>query len=657
MEQRTRDVAEAAGGVHIRTLNSLGLWVLTRHRGRPPALLEERDARRLVESLLPGRRARRANIDPIGPYLEGLASVRLGLRDPDEVEASRDDVPGLAELFPAYRAALAERGAVDFDEQVYGADRGAARRRGVPPRRCSARAGTCSSTSSRTSPRRTCCCSGCSRCPTLDVFGVGDDDQCIYGHAGADPAFLIDYDTLFPGAGQHALHVNYRCPVDVVDGASTLLGYNHRRIPKSIVAGPTNDDAAGHAGGPTSTRRTTAPRALAETVQGWLADPAVEPSSIAVLARVNSLLLAPHVGLHAAGVPIASVLTPDVLDPHRPARRARLPAHRHQPRWVRPSRRRRDPAATDPRPAAVVPGAPRRAAPRGPSAPSPGSPTGWVTRTPPRCSPSPTTCACSSTPAASGDDPRAPRGRPRRRRSRCGDEHARPDRQRAGVEPPRRPRRPARRRRPPPRRRHVRGAGCVAAFQREADPGGVTLSTIHRVKGREWDRVAVFGVSDGIMPHRLAEDVEEERRVLHVAITRGRHRVTVLADRSRRSPFLDELAGRAPHRPAPDRRDVRPQAAGHERAGAASRARRSWPPSSAAPYAAAERALRDWRRMRAPVPTACRPTSCSTTATCAASPSPSRRHPPSSSPATASARPSSRTTATQILAVLASLTS
>jgi hypothetical protein len=85
-------------------------------------------------------------------------------------------------------------------------------------------------------------------------------------------------------------------------------------------------------------------------------------------------------------------------------------------------------------------------------------------------------------------------------------------------------------------------------FQREADPSGVTLSTIHRVKGREWNRVAVFGVADGILPHRLAEDDEEERRVLHVGITRGRHRVVVLADRTRRSTFLDELAGTAPKR-------------------------------------------------------------------------------------------------------------
>ncbi len=82
-------------------------------------------------------------------------------------------------------------------------------------------------------------------------------------------------------------------------------------------------------------------------------------------------------------------------------------------------------------------------------------------------------------------------------------------------------------------------------FHRERVEGGVTLSTIHRVKGREWDRVAVFGATEGLMPHRLSTDVEEERRILHVGITRGRRRVLLLGDRSRRSPFFEELDGRA----------------------------------------------------------------------------------------------------------------
>jgi DNA helicase-2/ATP-dependent DNA helicase PcrA len=73
------------------------------------------------------------------------------------------------------------------------------------------------------------------------------------------------------------------------------------------------------------------------------------------------------------------------------------------------------------------------------------------------------------------------------------------------------------------------------------------------VKGMEWDRVVVYGASAGILPHRLADDVEEERRVLHVAVTRGRLQVVVLADRSRPSPFLAELDGSAPHDPVPGR--------------------------------------------------------------------------------------------------------
>ena len=76
----------------------------------------------------------------------------------------------------------------------------------------------------------------------------------------------------------------------------------------------------------------------------------------------------------------------------------------------------------------------------------------------------------------------------------------------------------------------------------------MTLSTIHRVKGMEWDRVAVFGVTAGMLPHRLADDDEEERRVLHVALTRCRHQVVILADAG--PPVaVSGRAGRAPSEP------------------------------------------------------------------------------------------------------------
>ena len=171
--------------------------------------------------------------------------------------------------------------------------------------------------------------------PGLEVFGVGDDDQCIYSYVGADPAFLLDYEDLFPGAASHPLEVNYRCPVAVVDGARALLSHNHRRVGKVIRPGPDADpspealDLRRH---PTEQGTTT----LVATVRRWLDEDGVEPGAIAVLTRVNALLLGPHVALHEAGVPLASALGPDVLE--RTGVRAALAylrigadPHRHRP--------------------------------------------------------------------------------------------------------------------------------------------------------------------------------------------------------------------------------------------------------------------------------------------------------------------------------------
>jgi DNA helicase-2/ATP-dependent DNA helicase PcrA len=68
--------------------------------------------------------------------------------------------------------------------------------------------------------------------------------------------------------------------------------------------------------------------------------------------------------------------------------------------------------------------------------------------------------------------------------------------------------------------------------------------------------VIVHLASSGQFPHRLAEDVEEERRLFHVAITRARHHAVVVPGPAA-SPFLRELAAA----PAPDERRVTAPAA------------------------------------------------------------------------------------------------
>jgi DNA helicase-2/ATP-dependent DNA helicase PcrA len=63
------------------------------------------------------------------------------------------------------------------------------------------------------------------------------------------------------------------------------------------------------------------------------------------------------------------------------------------------------------------------------------------------------------------------------------------------------------------------------------DEDYLILSTIHSAKGLEWDVVHVIHVSDGNIPSDMAtgddEEVEEERRLLYVALTRARNALTV----------------------------------------------------------------------------------------------------------------------------------
>ena len=49
---------------------------------------------------------------------------------------------------------------------------------------------------------------------------------------------------------------------------------------------------------------------------------------------------------------------------------------------------------------------------------------------------------------------------------------------------------------------------------------GLTLSTVHQAKGREWDNVFLIGAEQGRMPHRDGE-LPEERRIFYVAATRA----------------------------------------------------------------------------------------------------------------------------------------
>ena len=603
MQQRTADL----DGLEVRTLNSLALAVCngTGPFARPAIhgrveVIDERPVRDLLHDLVgerAPRRRRRAMTDPLAPWLEALSASRLGLRDPVEVERDyTPDVPNFAEVAPAYADALSERGVVDFDHQII---------RAIEV--------LLTDPAARAAARRVCglllvdefqdltpahllmirLLAG----PRAEVFGVGDDDQTIYGYSGASPRWLIEYERWFPASSRHLLHVNYRCPPEVVDAASNLLSHNVHRIAKSITAQPARTDSVGSPDVSESSDSGASQTALAadgsvgspdlaassdgEATQARSRSLVVEASDdggaavvervraliaggsdardIAVLTRVNSTLLAPQVLLSEAGIECMSPVGGWFLE--RTGVAAMLA-------WLRLAT-----AGTARLPAAALATAARRP-PRGISP----RVVDWIgeqhnvgalrrlagrisdERTAQRVSDFADDIERLGEMARSGADTlrlldaiqhgtelgasldeRLDASRRSLDRSAHGDDL----RALMSVAP---------HCSDPAEFEHwLRSRlseGRADADESDSRLGrsswgrGVRLATVHRVKGLEWPHVIVLSATEGLMPHRLASDLEEERRVFHVAITRGSKTVTVVAD-GPQSPFIGEMQWRS----------------------------------------------------------------------------------------------------------------
>jgi DNA helicase-2/ATP-dependent DNA helicase PcrA len=86
--------------------------------------------------------------------------------------------------------------------------------------------------------------------------------------------------------------------------------------------------------------------------------------------------------------------------------------------------------------------------------------------------------------------------------------------------------------------------------QRKPPENAVVLSTIHSAKGLEWEAVFLVGMEQGVLPHANNDDLEEERRVAYVGVTRAKRLISLTyADKrfgfpSAPSQFLRELAGK-----------------------------------------------------------------------------------------------------------------
>jgi DNA helicase-2/ATP-dependent DNA helicase PcrA len=535
MRDRTPDLPQ----LQIRTLNALSLSLLS--RATQVTTIEERDVRAILDGLvdLP----RRANADPAAAWIEALSAVRLGLQAPERVEAEfGGDVDGLPQVFDQYRALLAERAVVDFDEQVY---RAIEVLLGDPVARRAARA-ACRvllvDEFQDLTPAHLLLIRLLAG-PEGAVFGVGDDDQTIYGYSGASPRWLIDFQHFFPTGGEHPLQVNYRCPVPIVDAARNLLSHNRQRVPKQIMAAP------GRVAGDSELVVLASNDALATTVETVISqiERGQEPASIAVLSRVNASLAPVQVALVHRGAPVRPAV--DVSYMSRGGVQAALA-------WLR--------LASSP--AGQLTGGDLVAAARRPSRSLSPKVLEWIGERTDQAG------LMRLAGRLKGRDQDKIVGfiadmQAARRRAASGTAAVlRAVRDDIGLDRAMELLEGSRRRLEGSAQTddldalvalavmHPDPAGFEDwlrnSLSNPGSPDGVVLSTVHRVKGQEWPQVVLHDVSFGLMPHRLASDIEEERRVFHVGLTRGSTQVWVVAG-PKPSPFLAELSeawepGRSP---------------------------------------------------------------------------------------------------------------
>ena len=72
--------------------------------------------------------------------------------------------------------------------------------------------------------------------PHKNLFAVGDDDQSIYGFRGCDPGIMLAFRDEFPEGKTITFPFNYRCTQAIVDAAGHVISHNEKRYEKEIRA-------------------------------------------------------------------------------------------------------------------------------------------------------------------------------------------------------------------------------------------------------------------------------------------------------------------------------------------------------------------------------------------------------------------------------------
>ncbi len=253
--------------------------------------------------------------DPVGAFAGALARVRAGLEAPEAV-AVRVDSVGRQPIIAAPFAPVHERfthlqavtGLQSFDDQIYFA---VADMLAVPEHRELIQrrySHVLVDEFQDLNGAQLALVDVLSR-PRRDLFVVGDDDQLIYGWRFADPTGILQFHErmpIEPCSATYRLGTNYRCSREVVASAARIVAHNATREIKQVRArAGAQEGAVLFAAAPTWAERSAA---MCTFLRAQKARPACAWRDLAVLCRYRSQQLSVALALDAEHLPRAQQL-------------------------------------------------------------------------------------------------------------------------------------------------------------------------------------------------------------------------------------------------------------------------------------------------------------------------------------------------------------
>jgi len=233
MRERAAALAPAAASVMIRTFHSFGAWFLRRNAalaGLSPhfSIYDDDDVVQLLGTLFPGKQRQQ-----LSAYAHAIARAKDYGQGPEDMYGKSGDHPELPKVYGAYEKRLREIGNVDFGDLILRPleilkENFAVRQRLQQRYRVILVDEYQDTNMAQCELMRQLCGPDCLMCV------VGDDDQSIYRFRGAEVRNILGFPDQYAGTRVIKLERNYRSSQEILSLADAVVGKNENRLGKTM---------------------------------------------------------------------------------------------------------------------------------------------------------------------------------------------------------------------------------------------------------------------------------------------------------------------------------------------------------------------------------------------------------------------------------------